>query len=235
MAGARWDTQIREQKRNSRNRPTSIYTISRWYGAGVGGGISTWLWRVATPGVSHPGWDRSRVLGPVPLLPLVWSQKQGTLPLVNSVLQLGQRRKGPGWGEVVGAIEAASELGKVLPVWQGGDISSLPTFKSGWFSSIRGHSLGPSLFSHLFGRDKLLNLDFRMNLLPSPGALVQRTEKKLRGWCSPKLEKNIHYRIYIYCVLFDFVFFPFFFLKPQTFQNHTAAVRRVSDRSITIA
>lgn len=31
MAGARWATQIREQKRDSRNRPKSIQVISMWY------------------------------------------------------------------------------------------------------------------------------------------------------------------------------------------------------------
>lgn len=81
------------------------------------------------------------------------------------------------------------------------------------------------------GETNLLSLDLRRNWLSSPGALVQRTEKQLSGWCSPKLEKKIvHYRVYIYCVLFDVSFLPFFFfLKPQTFQNHTAGVRRVSN------
>lgn len=87
--------------------------------------------------------------------------------------------------------------------------------------SLNGASAPPSSV----GGGKLLSLDLRTE--SSPGALVQSTEKKLGGQCSPKLEKSICYRIYIYYVLFDVVFC--LFLKPQTFQNHSAGVRRVSN------
>lgn len=74
--------------------------------------------------------------------------------------------------------------------------------------------MGPLLFSPLLRGDKFLSLDLRMNL--SSGALVRRTEKQLSGWCSLKLEqKDLHYRGYIYCILFDVGFFAFFF-----FLNH---------------
>lgn len=73
----------------------------------------------------------SRDLVPLQSLPWVWSQKQGSLPLANSMSTWDKGARGHGEG-LVGAIKAASELGKALPELQGNSlVSSLPTSKGG--------------------------------------------------------------------------------------------------------
>ena len=71
-----------------------------------------------------------------------------------------------------------------------------------------------------------MNLDLRtesatFSCRPSP------EDRKVAKWMV-RSQKRISYRMYIYCVLFDVGFLPSFF-KPQTFQNHIAGVRRISN------
>lgn len=159
-------------------------------------------------------WDTQDETGPESLpqgsQSLVWSQKQDSLPLVNSLLWLGREGKGPWWG-VGGNHHACFWLEKALPDLQEGNssASALPTSKGGRLYSPRGHWT-PSPPSSI-GGDKLVSLDLRTESATFSRSPVQRTEKKLSGWCSPKLEKSMYYRVNIYHVLFDVGFYPFFF------------------------
>lgn len=74
--------------------------------------------------------------------------------------------------------------------------------------------------------DQLVSLDLRTESATfscRPGS----EDRKEAKWVV-RSQKRISYRMYIYCVLFDVSFLLSFF-KPQTFQNHTAGVRRISN------
>lgn len=182
------------------------------------GDISTWLG--GKSGYSLTGIPRMRqVLSPCRREVSHWSGLRSKIPSLLSTLCSGWDERARGHGEeLVGAITPACELEKALPDLQEGNssASALPTSKGGRLYSPRGHWT-PSPPSSI-GGDKLVSLDLRTESANFSRSPVQRTEKKLSGWCSPKLEKKyVLQSKYLPCSVWCW-FLPFFLLNHRHFR-----------------
>lgn len=111
---------------------------------------------------------------------------------------------GPG-ATVKGAIKAASDLGKVLPELCKETRRFPPCSPPKVSDSTAPGVIEWALSSSHSCRGRQVG-ELRSRTESPPGALVQRTERKL----SAVIERSISYRIYIYYILFDSFFFFFF-------------------------
>lgn len=146
MAGATWDTQITEHKRNSRNRPTficqSVVKVASQHG---------WekVWLLSN-------WDTQDEIGPglCPIAGIVMSlvSAAGQPPLVVSMLWVGQGGKGP-WGGAGGSNRGCLWV-RESTAWVAGmkHLSFLPpTLKAGDSTALEVTEWAPALPSSVVG------------------------------------------------------------------------------------
>lgn len=128
--------------------------------------------------------------------------------------------------ELVGAIKAASELEKALPKSQEGNSCFLSACLQRWATlQPQGSLNGPRLLPHLLGETSW-SLDLRTEYATFSWSPCPEDRKEAKWMVRSQTRKK--YMLQNKYVLFDVGFYLFSF-KPQTFQNLTAGVRRVSN------
>lgn len=147
--------------------------------------------------LGHSGWDRSWVLASVQSLSLVWSQKQGTFSLVNSMSGgkgVSGSNQGCFWVRESAAWVAKRKL-----------LSFLPTHLLEATLQPQGPFNMPRAPPSSVGGNKSVSLDLR-NESTFSWSPCPRDRQEAKWMVLSQTRKSIHYRIYIYYIPLAFVF-----------------------------